>query len=77
MLDSPDFWTKEIVKTSLELILLAIRLHRIDMYQVVDLVMIFFNLPQILKEGASKTLSEVRDHCGQTLLHFVCINSGW
>jgi len=45
------------------------------MGQLIPLVDIFLRLPQILSNAnALKALSEFRDHCGQTLLHFVCIS---
>jgi len=72
--DYPDFFTEKITKTSFELVLRAIRLHHIGMHQLIPLVDIFFHLPQTLNANALKTVSQFRNHCGQTLLHFVCIS---
>ncbi len=67
--NSPDFLTKEIIKTSLDLIESATISHCIDLYPLIRLAEILLRLPQTLKEGALETLSELRDNFGRNLLH--------
>jgi len=71
-IESPDFWTEEIIKTSLDLLVSANKLHCVIVSYLIRFVKILSHLPQLLLEkDTMETLSSVRFQHGRNLLHVV------
>jgi len=68
--DNPDFWTVEIITTSLDLILSAKKFYDLVLCALIRFVRILSHLPPLLlNRDAMKTLSKVSDRRGRNLLH--------
>jgi len=68
--DSPDFWTEEIIKTSLDVMLSATSFDSLVLYYLIGFLRILPHLPQwLLNKIPIEILSNVRDRRGRNLLH--------
>jgi len=71
---SPDLWSEEIIKTSLDFIASATQLICPILCHLIPFIRIVSRLPQmLLKKYAMEKLSLVRDHRGRSLLHIVIV----
>jgi len=69
-MDSPDFWTEEIIKTSLDVMATATMFHNIVLFYLIRFVRILPHLPRWMQNKVKmETLSNVRDPRGRNLLH--------